>query len=334
MSPTIRCPGRSASLVGAWPTNAVRGEGGITLALDVSGLTEIEAVDIANGVREVGEDEWRTVVGTSGTGDRLNVPEVVSPSAEPDGVLVTSDAGVPTGPETVLAEGEAGVQRWQLAAYPVDPATGSGAKVCTELRVGGSTVSVSCTVGLLQEEHFILDGYVSSLGPERELGDQVLFRGQVHPAVASVRFPLDTGETLDVPPSAPTRASAPMSSPPCRPTPRAPRSSCSMRPGPSSNAWPSRRAGWRSAGPWCPSRTIPPPRPRPGGPSPPAGPGPGVATVSRPFRRREGPGASRSLHAVFLAFDETESEAVLVTHDVGSQVGDAPSARPRTGGVW
>lgn len=39
---------------------------GLILSLEVTGLTENEVVDIANGVREVGEDEWRAGGGTQG----------------------------------------------------------------------------------------------------------------------------------------------------------------------------------------------------------------------------------------------------------------------------
>ena len=38
---------------------------GLTLSLDVSGFTEDEALDIATGVEEVTQQEWRELTGLS-----------------------------------------------------------------------------------------------------------------------------------------------------------------------------------------------------------------------------------------------------------------------------
>lgn len=166
---------------------------GLTLSLDVTGFSEDEAVDIANGLEEVTEAPWLPVRGTVGDGDG---PQRRLGGDRPDSVV--SNGPGRSGPEVVLGEGQAGGQRWQLVGYEIEPASGSGdADVCIELRAD-TVVSGGCSRAVPFDPQAGPEKSFLSLGVGAEVGGHLMFRGEVHPDVATVHFQLENGDTLDV----------------------------------------------------------------------------------------------------------------------------------------
>lgn len=164
---------------------------GLVLSLEVTGFSEDEALALAEGVEEVSEASWLPTTGE--VGGPQPAPGPIGPQDS-----VTSDGAGASGPEVVLGEGRAGDQQWQLVGYEVETRSGSGdADVCIELRASAA-LSGTCwevgvpTAGPAPGEYFV--------SPNREsvLNGQVLSWSTLHPAVATVRFLLDNGETLDV----------------------------------------------------------------------------------------------------------------------------------------
>lgn len=161
---------------------------GPILSLDVKGFTQEELLAFANGVEEVSEAPWLPTTGVA-----VDARPPPGPMVSEDSV--TSNSAVASGPEVVLGEGRAGDQRWQLIGYEVEPASGTGSDLCIELR-GGGDVPGGCYQRPLEAAPPLQGSFILDTGPD--LGGHAMVRGDLDRRVATVRFLLDNGETLDV----------------------------------------------------------------------------------------------------------------------------------------
>ncbi len=152
----------------------------MSLSLEASGLSEEELVELANEVREVGEDDWQALV-------RLIA------DTEADVVLPQ-----PAGPVSVLSEGRAGDQSWQLVAYEIDDTAPDYADSDYCLKVRPVEHNQSCVSRRSLDQVVTAGSYFMELGPRAELDGRTIFTGTFNRDVASVRLLFDTGATFEV----------------------------------------------------------------------------------------------------------------------------------------